>query len=733
MPNRSPDTTEPDRVAPRALLRRRGDLHWQETPSDLGGRWRVKDPLTLAYHEVGADEHFLLEQLDGETPLEEVRRRYNQRFRPRSVSAEGVARFAAEALRKNLVIADGRGQARDAAQQLARGRWARWLLAALYVRLPGFDPNPLLSVVGPMTRWFWSPLTMAGVAVAALLAVALLIGNAGELAVRLPTLSASTQASSLCLLLIAFAAVKAIHELAHGLACRHVGARCHEMGVSLIGLLPLPYCDVTDLWMIPSRGKRALVAAAGMYAELVIAVVCCYLWLAAAEGMVADVLLSLMIACGVSTLVFNLNPLLKLDGYYLLSDLADLPNLHERARRALLAPLAGWFRSDRRRLPAERFEGWLAGYALASLAYRLFVLGLIAMAVYTLFASLGLRPVGDLLVAAAVVGLLAAPVAWLAAVTRSPIRRRVYRWGRVGLAGVVVIGAVGLAMTVSFPRTVATPALFEVRDTRAVAATIEGRLVEVVREGQAVSAGQMLARLENPQLARRRHRLAAQLREQQQRLANLRRRATLAPALLPEIPAAEALVAQAAGDLQQLDREIARLTVVAPCGGVVIGAPPRASGDSALDRHAWRGRLTDPTNRGCWVEQGDVVCLVAPDTESLQATLVIDAAETKGIRPGLPARVLAYASHADSVRSVVGEVARVEGDRLPEAFRLHPELAGFDRRGRATLVLLARVDLPSSAPVVEHGTHGRCKIEVAGEPLGTTAWRWLAQTFPFRF
>lgn len=718
-------------------MRLRADLRWTKVESDLEERWRVKDPLALEYHEFGADERFLLEQFDGRRSLDEVRRRYNERFRPRAIRPERLVMFASDAHARGLLLSEGRGQGaqrrRNEEQSRRRAGWSR-LFSLLFFRLPGVDPSPLLRVLGPPTRWLWSPVTMVAVAAAAAMTVMMLIGRASEVAAELPAAGDYLQAGNLVLLLVAFVAVKAAHELAHALACRHVGARCHELGLVLIALVPCPYCDVTDLWMIPSRARRMLVSAAGMYAEVIIATVCAWLWMLTSSDLLGAVLLSVMIACGVSTLIFNANPLLKLDGYFLLSDFTGASNLHERASRELMSPLAGWFRTIDGDRHQQRFDGALAGYALASLVYRVFVVVLLAMAAYAMLDSFGLRPVGEVLIGLTLIGVIAGPVARLLAAIRSPLLRRTYRWGRLAMATGLVAAAMAAVLAAPIPHSVLAPAVFEMHDARAVAAVIPGELVSMAEEGGSVAAGGVLARLKNPELERRRVRLAGELARAESRLDSLRRRTAEDARLLGQIPTAEATVRQAAEDLRQLAAEIERLIVRSPIDGMVVGVKKSPAGDDGDVLPDWQGRLVDRENAGCWVAQGDVLCLVAPDPSRLRATLMIDPADAKQVHPGLPTRVLAFQSLAGSVRGEIGEVARAEAGRLPETLRRHPEVLEGARSATAgrplAPVLLARVELAAGEMPVRHASHGRCRIELASESVGELAWRKLSQAFP---
>lgn len=738
MPTPDNDSQVRKPTGQRVPLRLRPDLAWIEIERPLGSRWRVRDPLSLAYHEFGSDERFLLQQFDGRRSLAEIREAYDRQFAPQRIRPQRLAQFASQAHSSGLLLSSGPQQAQRLLEREQRGRglkiWSR-ATSLLFCKLPGFDPTRLLDRLVPWLSWCFSPLAMIGVILAGILLALLMIGRAAEVAARLPSSEQFLQAGNVVLLVLAFAVVKIIHELAHGIACRRVGAQCREMGVMLIALMPCLYCEVTDTWMIANRWKRILVSAAGMYAELAVGIVCGYLWLMASDGVVASVLLNVMIACTVSTLLFNLNPLLKLDGYFILSDVVGVPNLHQRSREALLAPAKSWFMNAR---AANVVSDWrLVIYALLSLAYRAMVIVLIAWAAYSVLAANHLRPVADALVVLTVAGLLTAPLRFVGSIAGSPLLRRSIRWGRTVAGAAAVALVVWALLLVPLPHTVTAPAVFEVRNASPVSATVSGKLVQVVREGDIVKAGQQIARLQNDNLHRQYVRLSGQLQRSRQKAQDLRRRATLDPKLLGQIPTAQAAAEALAKDLAKLTEQARRLVIRAPHAGTVIGVTrqqPREI-DPSDPLSTWSGRLVDPENAGCWVEPGDQLCLVAPDPAAVKATLMVRQEDTLGVQTGLQTRILPY--HASSnpddqtLCAPVSEVASVQSSRLGETLRHHPDLLRARHDAAETLgpMLLATVELPGNRQVIRHASHGRCKIELPAEPIGLALLRWWRQTF----
>ncbi len=147
---------------------------------------------------------------------------------------------------------------------------------------------------------------------------------------KLPAFEEFFAAKNWIWLAIVMALTKVFHEFGHGLACKKFGGQCHEMGVMLLVLTPCLYANVSDSWLLPSKWKRAFIAAAGMYVELVLASVAVFVWWFSQPGMINQLALNIVFISSVSTILFNANPLLRYDGYYILSDLLEIPNLRSK-------------------------------------------------------------------------------------------------------------------------------------------------------------------------------------------------------------------------------------------------------------------------------------------------------------------------------------------------------------------------------------------------------------------
>lgn len=288
--------------------------------------------------------------------------------------------------------------------------WKQWLLNPTSLKLPLLNPDPFLERWVGHLRWIFTPLGsllwLAVVLPAALLGAR----HGGELTHNLADQVLS--ASNLWVMAAVFPIVKLLHELGHGFAARAWGGRVTEMGVMLLVFAPAPYVDASSSSSFRSKWRRAVVGAAGMLTELLLAAIAMYVWVSVEPGLVRAAAFNVMVVAGVSTLVVNGNPLLRYDAYYILCDLLEMPNMAQRGQK-LLQYL--WnkhvFGVPDQEPPHESTteKRWLLAYTILSWCYRLFITLSIAIflaseffifgvliALWTVFSLVGL-PIGKAL------------------------------------------------------------------------------------------------------------------------------------------------------------------------------------------------------------------------------------------------------------------------------------------------------------------------------------------------
>lgn len=379
----------------------------------------------------------------------------------------------------------------------------------LSLRVTLFDPTPVLDALAPLAAlvlrrwavWVWLALVVA--------ALVLLVPQGSAVAAygarHLPT------PRMFLILWLVYPVVKTIHEFAHALAVRVWGGEVHEMGISLLVLMPVPFVDASSASGFRERHRRVLVSLMGILAETTLAALAALFWLSAADGVLREIAFATMVIGGVSTLLFNGNPLMRFDAYYALADLIESPGLAPRSN-------AYWRYLMRRHLmgvagalppavaPGER--RWLLGYGLASGLYRVFVTLVI---------------VGWLIGFNLALGVLAC--AWFFVVMLgAPIRKLlVYVYGDPELAGrrmragawsaLILLLPLWLLFLAPFPDSTRADGVVWAPEQAQVRNEGDGFVSSVaVHDGQDVAAGSLILTLRDPTLDAERERLQARLR-----------------------------------------------------------------------------------------------------------------------------------------------------------------------------------------------------------------------------
>src|SRR5207249_186234 len=267
-------------------------------------------------------EHFIAQQLDGSTPGEVIRQRVEERFGT-ALTPETLEEFIDKLRRRGLL----EEEAKVGSDAHRRGRVRGSLF---YLRLKAFDPDWLLNHLIARSHFFFTPHFLMFSGAVILLGCGLTIVNWREIEkdilqlYRVETLLFGW----LTILFVALA-----HEFAHGLTCKHFGGEVHEIGFLLLYFQPAFYCNVSDAWLFPEKSKRFWVSFAGPYFELCLWAVAALAWrLTDGETWINYLALIVMTLSGFKTL-FNFQPFLKLDGYYLLSDYLEIPNLRRKSFR----------------------------------------------------------------------------------------------------------------------------------------------------------------------------------------------------------------------------------------------------------------------------------------------------------------------------------------------------------------------------------------------------------------
>ncbi len=349
--------------------------------------YRVEVPSQHRFYRIGYEEYVLISLLDGNTTIPQACGMAAAKLgkqAPTTAAAESVARW----LLANQIAYLGHAgppashatsSATEATLERLNPFWIKWSLPQSQ-RWMGAIADKMRSVFRPS-------LVAAGICLIFLATVIL--------ACRWSEFAGSTtliDPANWIYLAVTWLALKIVHEFAHAGACHYHGGRIGQAGLVLILFAPMAFVDVTSCWRMNSRWSRMGVSAAGMYAELVIAALALILWATIDDSQLRHLMHNTVLAAGVSTLLFNANPLMRFDGYYLLADCIDVPNLWSQGSQSVgraLTRLAGGQAAGRTDLQGWR-KPFVLLYGIAALLWRVVVCSSLLLAASKMFAGAGI-------------------------------------------------------------------------------------------------------------------------------------------------------------------------------------------------------------------------------------------------------------------------------------------------------------------------------------------------------
>ena len=487
--------------------------------------------------------------------------------------------------------------------------------------------------------------------------------------------------------------------------------------------------------MLPCKWQRMAIGAAGMAVELVVASVCLWLWWLSEPGLLNSLCLNLTFVCSVSTLVFNGNPLLRYDAYYILADYLEVPNLRQQSVAVLQDILARSFlgldlRSSRM-LP-DQGRTWLALFAVASICYGWFV----TCAILWFFVEL-LRP-HRLEVLAQVAAVLILSAMFLVPLVRfvkflaDPLWSRAMKWGRFMVRGGLLVSTLFLVFATPWPCRVSAPVRLKPAGAKFVYATMHGTLVSSVREGDVVRAGQVLARLRDRDVEVEIARLQGERNQQLLYISNLERRQISDDRAGLLLPVARKSLDDIEDRLRQRQADQERLVLRAPADGTVLRPPEPVRSAMPGELANWTGTPLDPRNAGSFIETGTLLCLVGNPAQ-LEASVIVDQTNIDVVAPGQRVRMELKELPGSVLWGSVTEIAAIalkvsprelaaSGDlpsRADNAGVLRPQSTSYQ----------ARVTLDHPDPVALIGATGEARVYVAPQSWGRRLYRYLRRTF----
>ncbi|MHB8519226.1 MAG: hypothetical protein ACYDH9_00580 [Limisphaerales bacterium] len=586
-------------------------------------------------------------------------------------------------------------------------------LNIMFMRIPLLDPDAFLMRVMPVIRMLFSPV----MAVVWFGVVGLALKIVVEQFHLLRQQSQGVLApGNLFLLYLGMVIVKTLHEFGHAAACRRYGGEVHVMGVMLLIFTPTPYMDATSSWGFRSRWQRMLVGAAGMIVELFVAGIATFVWASTGPGTLHNLAYNMMFVASVSTLLFNGNPLLRYDGYYMLSDFLEIPNLFQRSSQQVRYWAERYLFGIRKaESPAHgrREAVWLAVYGVTSYIYRIIVFGGILLFVADRFLILGI-----LMAVACVISWVLVPVGRLVYYLATSPQLERQRNRAIAVTAGFALGLIALLEFVPFPARFRAPGVLEAQIKSEAVNQTAGKVDAVLAvPGGHVTAGQPLVRLNNPELDL--EIIAARGRVAETRALIREAMQTNAANLMPLQKRLESVTQQ----INRLERDQAALIVKARQPGVWVAPEVKNFVGRWLPRGSGLGLVLDPASFyfTATVSQSDVSRLFAREIRGEkvrlrgQAGLVLSVTGLRLIPAGqtnLPSAALGWRG----------------GGEVP--------VAASDPSGRRTVEPFFEIKAsiePQPGVVLLHGRSGKIRFELSPEPLLHQWVRRLRQVLQKRY
>ncbi|MBS0122652.1 PqqD family protein [Thetidibacter halocola] len=682
-----------------------------------GQPWYVlHDHASGRVHRFTPGAWMLIGQFDGSRSVDEIWRALADVQDNHAPGQDDVIRLLSQLHQNDLIRYQGSPDVADLLERHERN--ARQIIKQnltnpMSFRIPLWDPDAFLRRTLPAVRWLtgwagfclWLAVVVAGLATAAVHWPAL----TGNLAERV------FAAQNLVISLVTYPLLKAFHELTHGYLTRARGGEVREMGIMFLVFFPVPYVDASAAAAFRSKWHRAAVSAGGIFAETFVAAVAVMVWAAAEPGFVRAIAFNLVLIGGMSTLAINGNPLLKFDGYYVLTDLVEIPNLAQRANK-WWGHVVQRYLFNARTLKADPAtpgeKAWFAFYAPAAWAYRMVVMVGIALLVAQRFFILGV-----LLAIWSVFNSVVKPIAkHLRHVVTSPSLRKV-RKRAVGLTfGGIAVLALALLL-VPLPLRTDTEGVIWLPEDAVVRAGSGGFIADLpVAEGAEVARGAILARLDDPPVETRVVVFAARVDEARRRLQRAEAEDR------SEIAAARVQLAEAEAQWQRERERRLRQTLHAGVAGRFRPAIP----------------ISDMAGR--WVGEGDIVGHVLPPRAEVARLLVPqeDIALVRERTRAVEVRLLGRMDQrheASLARSVPQATAVLPAAALGEVAGGRFQTDPADPEGATLLsqAFLYDLALPEALADAPFGMRVLVRFDHGFEPAGWQIWRRVRQLFLRQF
>jgi putative peptide zinc metalloprotease protein len=712
--------------------------------------WVVKEPLGQKYFQFPPHVYFLLEQLDGNQTIDQLQDAYHEKFAPKRITRQDLQQLLTRFHQDSLVISDSTGQGIELlkrGQKNKRMERIGQMANILAIRYRGFDPERILNFLLPYTWWIFTKVCAIAVLMLASIALLSVLMNWGAFSAKLPGFDAFFDPKQWYLFVIVLCVTKVFHEFGHGLSCKRLGGECHEIGFMLLVLTPCLYCNVSDSWRLPNKWHRAAIGAAGMYVEVILATIATFVWWFVQPGLIQDICLRVMLISSISTILFNGNPLLRFDGYYIMSDVLEIPNLYQKSNKALTTLLGrhwlGLEIPDDQLMPSNR--PWaFAMFTTAAFCYRWFVLLSIVWFLTKMLEPYHLESVGIGIALFSAVGMLAMPGYKLYKYMSVPGRMHQVKKVRFSAVLLCVLAVVGLVLCFPLPHYLRCNLVVMPSQIETIWVKKSGLIESVdVKPGEVVEKGQTIAKLKNIELEIQLLEAKSKIDEKKNELERARVK------IVTEGPSAEDVTKSLFTEvlkLQQtydsLKKQHSYLTLTTPIAGTVMATPYQHAGRSSQEvEEVEMQPLLYGQQNSVSAQRSQRFCEVA-DLSQWYAVVVLTEHQVFFAKETQPTKIKFYSepgkvyqSKIETVRETDYSIDRKDYAKnpqgLPESEERPPDpvlemVAGYEHNN---FQYYARVPLDETQMPLKIGMGGQARIFTGYRSLGYRLWWFINQNF----
>lgn len=735
---------------PPIQMKMRTDLTYNRMTYQGVEYWVVKEPLGQKYFQFPPHVFYLLRELDGNKTIDQLQDGYHDKFAPKRITRQDLQQLLTRFHQDSLVTSNVLGQG---AELLKRGNKNKMMERVgtfsnvLAIRYKGFDPERILNWLLPYTWWLFTQLAVWITMIGAAIALTSVVMNWTAFQTKLPGFEAFFDPKQWYLFGLVLCVTKVCHEFAHGLSCKRLGGECHEIGFMLLVLTPCLYCNVSDSWRLTNKWHRAAIGAAGMYIEVMLATIATIVWWFVQPGMVQDICLRVMLVSSISTLLFNGNPLLRFDGYYILSDILEIPNLNQKSTKALTTLLGrNWLGleiPDDQLMPSNR--PWaFAMFTVASFCYRWFIMFSIIIFLTKMLEPYNLESIGIGIALFSIAGMLGMPGYKLFKYMSVPGRMHQVKKVRFFVVLSCVLAAVGLILFIPIPHTLRCSMIVMPREIETVWVEEPGLLESFeVKPGDRVVTGQPLAHLRNLDLELLLVQAKGKIEEKEAELKlEIARRNITAPSPNDPTKAIHADLAKLNKTLASLQEKADRLVLKSPINGTVLATPYEHMGQQSDEiTEVDMQPLLYGQHVHVSVHRGQRFCEIA-DLSKWYAVVVLTEHQVKFAKLNQDVKLKLYSEPGKVYKSKVESIGETDfsidrDDYEPSQQSMAKQesrppdpivemVAGYQRND---FQYFARVPLNDAKLSPKIGMGGQARLHTGYRSLGYRMWWWFNQNF----